>query len=99
VTEQGRSRTRLQRAAVLAYTKSVGREQVMDALRRAADQARAGHGQMVAVVPEAGASKRILFFEFKAKNQSEWIVLESFGLTRQGQPPMGQSRFVLLPNL
>jgi DNA-binding SARP family transcriptional activator len=45
VTEQGRSRTRLQRAAVLAYTKLVGREQVMDALWRAADQARADMGK------------------------------------------------------
>jgi class 3 adenylate cyclase len=81
VTGPGPLRTRLQRAAARGYTKFVGREREIDALRGAADQARAGHWQIVAAVAETGAGRRVLFFEFKAKNQSEWVVLKSYSVS------------------
>jgi adenylate cyclase len=70
VTGLGALRTRLQRAASRGYTKFVGREREMEALRHAAEQASAGRGQIVAAMAEPGVGKSRLFFEFKAKNQS-----------------------------
>ncbi|MGC1678407.1 MAG: adenylate/guanylate cyclase domain-containing protein [Candidatus Binataceae bacterium] len=81
VTGLGPLRTRLQRSAGRGLTKFVGREREMDAMRNAAEQARDGHGQIVAAIAEAGAGKSRLFFEFKAKNQSGWTVLETFSVS------------------
>jgi class 3 adenylate cyclase/tetratricopeptide (TPR) repeat protein len=76
VTGLGPLRTRLQLAAARGYTKFVGREREMEALRRAADQARAGHGQIVAAMAEPGVGKSRLFYEFKATSQFGWRLLE-----------------------
>jgi class 3 adenylate cyclase/tetratricopeptide (TPR) repeat protein len=81
VTGLGPLRTRLQRAAGRGLTKFVGREQEMTAMARAAELAHQGHGQIVAAVAEAGTGKSRLFFEFKAKNQSGWTVLEAFSVS------------------
>ena len=81
VTGLGPLRTRLQRAAGRGLTKFVGREREMEAMRNAAELARAGHGQIVAAMAEAGTGKSRLFFEFKAKNQSGWTVLETFSVS------------------
>jgi class 3 adenylate cyclase/predicted ATPase len=81
VTGLGPLRTRLQRSAGRGLTKFVGREREMEALHHAADQARAGHGQIVAAIAEAGTGKSRLYFEFKAKNQSGWMVLEAFSVS------------------
>jgi predicted ATPase len=81
VTRLGPLRTRLQRSAGRGLTKFVGREREMDAMKHAAEQALAGHGQIVAAIAEAGAGKSRLFFEFKAKNQSGWNVLETFSVS------------------
>ena len=62
-------------------TKFVGREREMEAMRNAAQLARAGHGQIVAAMAEAGTGKSRLFFEFKAENQSGWTVLETFSVS------------------
>jgi class 3 adenylate cyclase len=77
VTGLGPLRTRLQRSASRGYTKFVGREREMEALRHAAELAQQGHGQVVAAVAEPGVGKSRLFHEFKAKNQSGWMVLEA----------------------
>jgi class 3 adenylate cyclase/tetratricopeptide (TPR) repeat protein len=77
----GPLRTRLQRAAGRGLTKFVGREQEMTAIARTAELAYQGHGQIVAAVAEAGTGKSRLFFEFKAKNQSGWMVLEAFSVS------------------
>ena len=77
----GPLRTRLQRAVGRGLTKFVGREREMDAMKHAAELAKSGHGQMVAAVAEAGTGKSRLFFEFKAKNQSGWMVLEAFSVS------------------
>ena len=81
VTGLGPLRTRLQRSAVRGYTKFVGRQREMDAMKRAAEQAKAGHGQIVAAVAEPGVGKSRLFFEFKATSQSGWMVLETFSVS------------------
>ena len=81
VTGLGPLRTRLQRSAGRGLTKFVGREREMEAMRNAAELARAGRGQIVAAMAEAGAGKSRLFFEFKAKNQSGWMVLEAFSVS------------------
>jgi len=81
VTGLGPLRTRLQRSAGRGLSKFVGREREMDALKRAGEQAKAGRGQIVAAMAEAGTGKSRLFFEFKAKNQSGWMVLETFSVS------------------
>ncbi len=77
----GPLRTRLQRAAGRGLTKFVGRERELEALSRAADQVKAGRGQIVAAMAEAGVGKSRLYFEFKAKNQAGWMVLETFSVS------------------
>src|SRR5208282_4567167 len=74
VTGLGPLRTRLQRSAGRGLSKFVGRQAEMDSLKRAAEQARAGRGQIVAAMAEAGVGKSRLFYEFKATSQSGWMV-------------------------
>src|SRR6202167_5124738 len=81
VTGLGPLRTRLQRSAGRGLSKFVGRQAEMDSLKRAAEQAKAGRGQMVAAMAEPGVGKSRLLFEFKAKNQSGWMVLETFSVS------------------
>src|SRR5262249_15109743 len=50
-------RRRLQAAAARGLTRFVGRQQELTALQQALEQAGAGHGQIVAVVGEAGVGK------------------------------------------
>src|SRR5262249_17437731 len=77
VTGLGPLRTRLQRSASRGYTKFVGRQREMDAMKQAAELARAGHGQIVAAIGEPGVGKSRLFREFKATAQSRWLMLEA----------------------
>jgi class 3 adenylate cyclase/tetratricopeptide (TPR) repeat protein len=81
VTGLGLLRTRLQRAAGRGLTKFVGREREMEALRHAAEQAKSGHGQIVAAMAEPGVGKSRLFFEFKATSRSGCMVLETFSVS------------------
>src|SRR6516162_5193853 len=77
VTGLGPLRTRLQRSASRGYTKFVGREREMGALKHAAERAQAGHGQIVAAMADPGVGKSRLFHEFKATSQSGWMLLEA----------------------
>jgi class 3 adenylate cyclase/pimeloyl-ACP methyl ester carboxylesterase len=71
-------RSRLHVAAARGLTRFVGRDAEMTQLRRALEQARAGHGQAVGVVGEAGVGKSRLFFEFVHSHRTQgWLVLES----------------------
>ncbi len=71
-------RRRLQAAAARGLTRFVGREAELAALRQALDQAGAGHGQVVAVVGEAGVGKSRLVYEgVHAHHTQGWRVLES----------------------
>jgi class 3 adenylate cyclase/ribosomal protein L40E len=81
VTGLGPLRTRLQRSASRGYTKFVGRVHEMEIMKLAADQARAGHGQIVAVMAEPGVGKSRLFFEFKAQNHLGWTMLEALSVS------------------
>ncbi len=81
VTGLGPLRTRLQRSAGRGLSKFVGRQAEMESLKRAAEQAKAGRGQIVAAIAEAGVGKSRLFFEFKAVAQSGWMVLEAFSVS------------------
>jgi class 3 adenylate cyclase/tetratricopeptide (TPR) repeat protein len=83
----GPLRTRLQRSAGRGLTKFVGREREMDAMRKASESAHGGRGQIVAAIAEAGSGKSRLFFEFKAKNQSGWMVLEAFSVSHGKASP------------
>jgi class 3 adenylate cyclase/tetratricopeptide (TPR) repeat protein len=81
VTGLGPLRTRLQRAEARGLTKFVGRQREMDALKHAAEQARGGQGQIVAVMADPGVGKSRLFYEFKATSQSGWMVLEALSVS------------------
>jgi class 3 adenylate cyclase/tetratricopeptide (TPR) repeat protein len=81
VTGLGPLRTRFQRAAGRGLTKFVGRQREIDAMKHAAEQAKAGHGQIVAAIGEPGVGKSRLFFEFKAISQSGWMVLEALSFS------------------
>jgi len=81
VTGLGLLRTRFQRAAVRGLTKFVGRHREMDALKHAAEQAQAGHGQIVAIMADPGTGKSRLFHEFKATAQSGWMILEAYSVS------------------
>jgi len=77
----GPLRTRLQRSAGRGLTKFIGRAREMEALEHAAELAKSGRGQIAAAMAEPGVGKSRLFFEFKAKNQSGWMVLETFSIS------------------
>jgi predicted ATPase len=77
----GPLRTRLQRDAGRGLTKFVGRERDVETLRQALDHAKAGHGQIVAAMGEAGVGKSRLLFEFKAVAQSGCMVLEAYSVS------------------
>jgi len=83
----GRLRTRLQRAAGRGLTKFVGREREMEALRHAAEQAKSGRGQLVAVMAEPGVGKSRLFYEFRMHSQSGWMLLDAFSVSHGKASP------------
>jgi class 3 adenylate cyclase/tetratricopeptide (TPR) repeat protein len=69
---------RLQAAAARGLTRFVGREAELTALRQALERAGAGHGQVVAVVGEAGVGKSRLVYECVHTHHTQgWRVLES----------------------
>jgi class 3 adenylate cyclase/tetratricopeptide (TPR) repeat protein len=72
------ARTRIQAAGARGLTKFVGRDGELDQLRQAAEQARHGRGQLVAVLGEPGVGKSRLFYEFSRSHRAEdWLVLEA----------------------
>jgi len=83
VTGLGPLRTRLQRAASRGFTKFVGREHEIEALRHAAQLAQSGRGQVVAAMAEAGVGKSRLFYEFKLQEAGadKWMTLEAFSVS------------------
>src|SRR5712691_10544644 len=62
-------------------TKFVGRESELKQMAHALELARGGHGQIVAVVAEAGTGKSRLFYEFKATLPAECKVLEAYSVS------------------
>jgi class 3 adenylate cyclase/tetratricopeptide (TPR) repeat protein len=77
VTGAGPARTRLQAAARRQLTPFVGRDTEMEHLSRVQQLARDGHGQVVAILGEAGVGKSRLLYEFTHSNRiTGWLLLE-----------------------
>jgi predicted ATPase/class 3 adenylate cyclase len=69
---------RLQAASARGLTPFVGRQQELEALHQALAQAQTGHGQVVALVGEAGVGKSRLVYEGVHSHRTQsWRVLES----------------------
>jgi hypothetical protein len=81
VVRAGPLRTHFEVSARRGLTRFVGREREMAALASALEQARAGHGQVVAAVGEAGAGKSRLMYEFKATIPDRCKVLEAYSVS------------------
>jgi class 3 adenylate cyclase/tetratricopeptide (TPR) repeat protein/ribosomal protein L40E len=77
VVRAGPLRTHFQLSAQRGLTRFVGREREMAAMAAALEQAKAGRGQIVAAVGEAGAGKSRLMYEFKATIPDGCKVLEA----------------------
>ena len=78
VTGAGPARTRLQAAARRGLTRFVGRDAELEQLRRAQQLAGDGHGQVAAIVGEAGVGKSRLVYEFTHSHRLQgWLVLEA----------------------
>ncbi|HKW95704.1 MAG TPA: adenylate/guanylate cyclase domain-containing protein [Methylomirabilota bacterium] len=74
----GPVRTRLQAAARRGLTRFVGRDAELEQLRLAQQLAGDGHGQVAAIVGEAGVGKSRLVYEFTHSHRLQgWLVLES----------------------
>jgi len=77
----GPLRTRLEVAARRGLSRFVGRREQLEQLKQAWEAAHAGHGQIVAVMGEAGIGKSRLFHEFKVPLQAQCPVLETFSVS------------------
>ena len=91
VTGAGPARTRLQAAGRHGLTRFVGRDAEVDQLRRAQELAGQGHGQVAAIVGEAGVGKSRLVYEFTHSHRLQgWLVLAaasvSYGKTTSYLP-------------
>ena len=74
----GPARSRLQARATRGLTRFVGRVSELQQLAQALERVAAGHGQIVAVVGEAGVGKSRLVWEFTQSHRTQgWLVLES----------------------
>jgi class 3 adenylate cyclase/tetratricopeptide (TPR) repeat protein len=71
-------RRRFQVTAARGLTRFVGRQAELDTLQQALQRAGTGHGQVVAIVGEAGVGKSRLVYEFiRSHHTWGWLVLES----------------------
>jgi class 3 adenylate cyclase/tetratricopeptide (TPR) repeat protein len=71
-------RRRLQAAVARGLTQFVGRQHELNALYQALQHAAAGHGQVIAVVGDAGVGKSRLVYECVHSHRTHgWLVLES----------------------
>ena len=73
----GPLQTRLQAAARRGLSRFVGRRHESQQLERALVEVRAGRGQVIAVVGEAGVGKSRLIYEFKAAAGADIQILEA----------------------
>jgi class 3 adenylate cyclase len=78
VTGAGSTRNRLQVSARRGLTRFVGRDAELAELWRAQQLAGSGHGQVVAIVGEAGVGKSRLVYEFTHSSRLlNWLILEA----------------------
>ena len=72
------TRSRLHASAARGLTRFVGRDRELEQLAQALERAASGHGQVVAVVGEAGVGKSRFLWEFTRSHRTHgWLVLES----------------------
>jgi class 3 adenylate cyclase/predicted ATPase len=81
VVATGALRGHFDLAARRGLTKFVGRERDLEQLQGALKQATSGHGQIVAVMAEAGTGKSRLYYEFKVTLPAECKVLEAYSVS------------------
>jgi class 3 adenylate cyclase len=77
----GSLRTRLHVSARRGLVRFVGRQRELEHLRKSLQLAKAGHGQIVAMVGEPGVGKSRLCYEFKAVSHQDCLVLETFSVS------------------
>ena len=78
-------RQRLQAAAIRGLSRFVGRETEIVALGQALLQAGTGHGQVVALVGEAGVGKSRLLYEFVHSHRTQgWMAYMQSGRLVEG---------------
>jgi tetratricopeptide (TPR) repeat protein len=78
LTGAGPARSRLRASATRGLTRFVGRAAEMGQLVGAMQRVRAGHGQLVAILGEAGVGKSRLCHEFtRSPEARQWVVLET----------------------
>ena len=71
------TRNRMHALAARGLSKFVGRQNEIESLSGAATRANAGHGQIVALVGEAGVGKSRIFLEFtRSLGAQGWLILE-----------------------
>ena len=81
VVGAGSLRGHFELAARRGLTKFVGRKREIADMKRALELTGAGHGQIVAVVADAGTGKSRLFYEFKATLPPECKLLEAYSVS------------------
>src|SRR5262249_54433630 len=92
----GSPRTRLQAFAARTLTPFVGRHAEVEALRQAHALAGAGHGQIVAIIGEAGTGKTRLVYEFLCAPWTQgWLLLESHAASYSQATPYHPIRELL----
>jgi tetratricopeptide (TPR) repeat protein len=80
----------VQAAAARGLTPLVGRQQELEVLQQALAQAQTGHGQVVALVGEAGVGKSRLVHEcVRSPHTQGWRVLESAAVSYGRSAPYG----------
>ena len=78
LTGVGPARSRLEASAGRGLTRFVGRERELQQLAQGLERSGAGHGQVVAIVGEAGVGKSRIVWEFTRSHRTQgWLVLES----------------------
>ena len=82
LTGTGQARTRFQAVARRRLTRFVGRDAELAQLHQALQRAQKGHGQVVALVAEAGVGKSRLVYELAHSNALDgWLALECGGVS------------------
>lgn len=97
LTGASAARTRLLASAGRGLTRFVGRDQEVAILYEALERAGTNHGELVAIVGEAGVGKSRICYEFLRSHRLEdWLVLEggavSYGETSPWLPVIGLLR-------
>ena len=94
VTGAGPVRTRLQAAAARGLTRFVGRHTELATLRQAIEKALTGHGQVAAVIGEAGVGSPACSGSSPVPAHRLARARKPLGLLRQGHPVPARDRAV-----